>query len=419
MKFVHAADIHLDSPLVGLERYESAPAEAARNAARRAFENLVRTAIEEEAAFVLIAGDLYDGDWKDYRTGLFFTERMAKLREAKVDVFIVAGNHDAASRLTKNLRPPDNVRFLPVKKPGTVVLDAFGVAIHGQGFATQAVTDDLAASYPAPVPGMFNIGLLHSSLDGREGHASYAPTTAPALIRKGYDYWALGHVHRREIVSTDPWIVFPGNLQGRHARETGPKGCTLVAVDDGRAASVEERRLDVMRWSLCRADASEARTGSGMLDAVLKALNSEAGGADGRTLAARVEVSAPEACRADIAADPNRWVNEIRSLASSVAAADVWIEKVGFHFVRPSGPAVPGPEDSAAADLLGALESPPGPDETAAVLGALEGIRSVLPPELLSGESAANPADPALLPRIIAEARGLLRARISRGEADA
>src|SRR5262245_18022749 len=101
-RFLHAADVHLDSPLIGLDRYESAPVATVRGATRRAFTNLVSLAIEESVAFVVLAGDLYDGDWRDYRTGLFFVEQMARLREAKIPVFIVAGNHDAASQLTKN-----------------------------------------------------------------------------------------------------------------------------------------------------------------------------------------------------------------------------------------------------------------------------------------------------------------------------
>ena len=148
-RFLHAADVHLDSPLVGLARYESAPVEVVRGATRRAFENLVGVAIDEEVAFVLLAGDLYDGDWKDYRTGLFFVGQMAKLRDARIPVFVVAGNHDAASQLTKNLRPPDNVHFFSTKKPETRLLEAFDVAIHGQGFASRAVTEDLAAAVPS------------------------------------------------------------------------------------------------------------------------------------------------------------------------------------------------------------------------------------------------------------------------------
>ena len=148
-RFLHAADVHLDSPLVGLDRYESAPVNAVRSATRRAFENLVRLAIDEHVAFVLLAGDLYDGDWKDYRTGLFFVKQMVKLREAQISVFVVAGNHDAASRLTKNLRPPDNVHFFSTKRPETRFIKKFDVAVHGCGYATSEVTADLAAVYPA------------------------------------------------------------------------------------------------------------------------------------------------------------------------------------------------------------------------------------------------------------------------------
>ena len=154
-RFLHAADIHLDSPLIGLERYESAPVEAVRGATRRAFENLVRLAIEEQVAFLLLAGDLYDGDWKDFSTGLFFVAQMTKLRDAGIPVFVVAGNHDAASQLTKSLRAPDNVHTLFHKKPETRLVEAYNVAIHGQGFASQAVTEDISAAYPVADPGLF------------------------------------------------------------------------------------------------------------------------------------------------------------------------------------------------------------------------------------------------------------------------
>ncbi|HEX6862914.1 MAG TPA: DNA repair exonuclease, partial [Thermoanaerobaculia bacterium] len=189
-KFLHAADVHLDSPLKGLERYEGAPADEIRGATRRAFDNLVDLAIEEEAAFLLLAGDLYDGDWKDYNTGLFFVSRMRRLEEAGIPVFLISGNHDAASQITRVLRPPGNVKVLATKRPETILLDGLEVAIHGQGFASQSVSEDLAAAYPDAVPQLFNVGLLHTSLDGRPGHASYAPCTLPGLRSKGYQYWA-------------------------------------------------------------------------------------------------------------------------------------------------------------------------------------------------------------------------------------
>ena len=414
-RFLHAADIHLDSPLVGLDRYESAPVDAVRGATRHAFENLVRVAIDEELAFVLLAGDLYDGDWKDYRTGLFFVDQMTKLREAKIHVFVVSGNHDAASRLTKNLRPPDNVHFLSDKKPETLLVEAFDVAIHGQGFATQAVTENLAAAYPIADPGLFHMGLLHTSLDGREGHAHYAPTSSQVLVQKGYQYWALGHVHRREVVSRDPWIVFPGNLQGRHAREVGPKGCSLVTVENGAVAGVEECHVEVLRWSVCRVDVDGAGTTSDVLDRVSCALTSEAELTDGRALAIRVEVTGSTACHDELAANPDHWIQEIRALTPGVSSADVWIEKVRFTTSRPIDLAAWATRDDAIGSFLRDFTATAdSPDETAALQDALSDVRKVLPPELLSGDEVVDPHAPELLARLVAEARELLIAQITR-----
>jgi len=170
IKFIHAADVHLDSPLRGLSRYESAPAESIRDACRRAFENLVELAIKEKVAFVLLAGDLYDGDWKDYSTGLFFRSRMVRLQQAGIPVFLIAGNHDAASVISRKLSLPENVRSFSSHKPETMQPEHWPVALHGMGFPNRAVDENLVPRYPAPVPGKFNIGILHTSLAGNAGH---------------------------------------------------------------------------------------------------------------------------------------------------------------------------------------------------------------------------------------------------------
>ena len=144
MKFVHAADLHLDSPLAGLSKYEGAPVEQIRGATRRALENLVKLCLSEQVELLLIAGDLYDGDWRDYSTGLFFAKQMAALRAGNVRVVWIRGNHDAASKLTAHLSLPDNVRELSHKKPESFVLEQLGVAVHGQGFDTREETSDLS-----------------------------------------------------------------------------------------------------------------------------------------------------------------------------------------------------------------------------------------------------------------------------------
>jgi DNA repair exonuclease SbcCD nuclease subunit len=414
-RFLHAADVHLDSPLVGLDRYESAPVDAVRGATRRAFENLVRVAMDEAVAFVLIAGDLYDGDWRDYRTGLFFVDQMAKLREVNIPVFVVAGNHDAASQLTKNLRPPDNVHFFSTRQPESKRMDTYDVVIHGQGFASQKILEDLAATYPFADPSLFNVGLLHTSLDGRVGHATYAPTSLKILIQKGYQYWALGHAHQREVVSEDPWVVFPGNLQGRGAREFGPKGCTLVTVDNGAVVAVEERQLDVLRWSVCPVDVEGTATTSELLDRIARALAVEADRSDSRPLAIRLDVTGAAACHDEIAADPYHWVQEIRALAFAVSSADVWIERVRFATSRPAELRAFAARDDALGSLLRELASAADmSEENAALRDALAGIRDALPRELLAGDEAFDPHATETLAQLVVEARDLLLARITR-----
>jgi DNA repair exonuclease SbcCD nuclease subunit len=386
-RFIHAADIHLDSPLRGLERYEGAPVEAIRGASRRAFENLVELAIDKQVAFVLLCGDLYDGDWKDYNTGLFFISQMARLKTAEIRVFIISGNHDAASQITKHLTLPDNVTLMSNKAAQTVVLDDVGIAVHGQGYATRAVLDDLSIGYPPARPGLFNIGMLHTSLTGRKGHHPYAPCTEQGLRAKGYDYWALGHVHKREEVSHEPWIVFPGNIQGRHARELGPKGCTLVTVSDGAVESVEHVDLDVLRWEQCDVDVSQATSGSEVVEAVKDALSQQLAKLQQQTLAARVCLVGATEAHGELNANPMHWRQEIRATALDLGADRVWIEKVKFQTQNAVDLADLLAGDDALASLLTLMDDVKADDERLDELaGHFDDLRSKLPKELTEGE---------------------------------
>jgi DNA repair exonuclease SbcCD nuclease subunit len=328
MKLLHAADLHIDSPLRGLSRYEGAPAEEIREAARRAVDNLVELALAESVDAVLLAGDIYDGDWKDYHTGLFFTDRMRRLHEAGIRVLLVAGNHDAASRITRELRLPANVHRFSTERPETAVFEDIGLAVHGQGFAVRDVTDNLAVSYPAPRGGLFNIGLLHTALTGASTeHATYAPCSVSDLLARGYDYWALGHVHQREVVhEAEPWIVFPGNIQGRHARETGPKGATLITVDGNGRATIEHRDLDVVRWARLDVDAGGATDVEDVLDRVRRRMVDARGDAGRRLLATRVRITGATDVHEALWRDERRFMFETRALAGEFQ--DVWLEKV-------------------------------------------------------------------------------------------
>ncbi|MCL4245062.1 MAG: DNA repair exonuclease, partial [Candidatus Dadabacteria bacterium] len=287
-RFIHTADIHLDSPLRGLEGMEGPAVERIRTATRKAFTNLVTEAVEREVDFVVIAGDLYDGDWRDYRTGLFFVAQMGRLARAGIPAFILYGNHDAESQITRRLTLPDNVKTFSAKKPETYVLEDIGAALHGQGYHKRDVTENLAASYPDPVPGAFNIGVLHTGMGGMGGHENYAPCALAELVARGYDYWALGHVHQGSVLHERPHIVFPGNLQGRHVRETGPKGGHLITVEDNEITSFETLRTDVVRWEILKVDAGGCERISDAVEPVRSALEEAIKSrADRRKLACR------------------------------------------------------------------------------------------------------------------------------------
>ena len=328
IRFLHTADIHLDSPLRGLSAYEGAPVDLLRTATRRAFSQLVDMAIEEDVDFVVIAGDLYDGDWRDYNTGLFFVREMGRLNQAEIPVFLVYGNHDAESEITKQLTLPKNVKSFSAKKPETHRLEEIDVALHGQSFLSAATTENLAVGYPDPVTGCLNIGVLHTALEGHAEHATYAPCSLAELQSKGYDYWALGHVHEFAIHSEDPWVVFPGNLQGRHIRELGPRGAVMVSADsDG--ISLERVFVDVVRWFHVEIDVSEAQTIDDVVTFVGRRFDEVvAGEAEDVTIVARVTLTGVTSLHGDLFSLENQLRAEVLSQANAFGEEVLWVEKV-------------------------------------------------------------------------------------------
>ncbi len=333
-QFIHAADIHLDSPLRGLSGFNDAPVDQIRTATRRAFENLVDLAIRETVAFVLIAGDLWDGTWPDAGPGLFFIRQAKRLREAGIPVYVVKGNHDAENTLTRDLRYPDNVHIFGHLRPETRRIDALGVAIHGQSFREKNITSDLAATYLAAVPGAFNIGLLHTCLDGDARHYSYAPVSAGTLAAKGYQYWALGHVHQHRMLEQDGVpIVFPGNIQGRFIPETGPKGCEVVTVDDDFAISSRFEPLDVVRWLEESVDLTGANTVDDADRLVAETLNAARLAHPSRLLAVRLHFHGITELTGRLPRG-----EDMRDHFNSIAIdiGDVWLERILVETLPPA-----------------------------------------------------------------------------------
>lgn len=412
-KFIHAADIHLDSPLRGLPTYEGAPVEEIREATRRALQNLVHVALDEEVDFLLIAGDVYDGDWKDHNTGLYFAKQMARLKAADIPVFLIAGNHDAQSVMTKRLQLPDNVHAFPTKKADTVHLESLGVAIHGQGFATKAVTKDLTAAYPAAIPDAYNIGLLHTSLTGYEGHDTYAPCTIPGLVHLEYDYWASGHIHQQECLREHaPAIWYSGNIQGRHIRETGPKGCLIIEVDDREDHQVRFEALDVVRWmelTIAVDDCSDVAT---CVDCVTAPLTTAMEQAEDRTLAVRVVFTGASAAHERLLADTVQLQNEIRNLANIHGGDQVYIEKVKVR-TRPLQTRSSPNEESGPLGMLEEVveELSHDADAEARLAALLDPLRMKLPVEISGPDADLSLADPEVLKALLDESNPIIRSR--------
>ncbi|MBF0179041.1 MAG: DNA repair exonuclease [Magnetococcales bacterium] len=407
MKFIHCADIHLDSPLKGLERHEGAPVEEIRNASRQAFATLVSLCLEERVDFLLIAGDLFDGAWRDFNTALWFVKQANRLRDADIPVFLARGNHDAQSRFIRHVPLPANVTEFPAAKPATITLEPLRVAIHGHSFAKPAETANLAARYPPPVPGCYNIGLLHTALDGRPGHAPYAPCRKEDLLNKGYDYWALGHVHQWEIVHPGgPWILFPGMPQGRHVRETGAKGCALVTVEDGGATTVAFRAVDTLRWSAARVDLTGCARIEGAMERIREQLSSEVRGADGRIVAVRLLIEGAEPLRDAMARRGGEWLDAVRAQALEIPGGPVWVERVFFtSFPLPVD--VPAEIDATGLEAI-CRELADDPEALAMLAGeAWDDLRAFLPSAVSEGEDGLRFDDPAWRLEVLRQAREL------------
>jgi predicted phosphodiesterase len=336
LRFLHAADLHIDSPLRGLDAREGAPADRVRGATRRAFSALVDLAIARRVQLVILAGDLYDGDWVDFRTGLFVHAELARLAPHGIFVFVVRGNHDAESLISRQLPRQSHVHVFSARVAQTQVIEALRVAVHGRSFPDRAVGEDLVLGYPSAVAGCFNIGVLHTSLTGSPHHGTYAPTRLDRLVATGYDYFALGHIHARQVVQeSSPRIVFPGNLQGRHALELGPKGCEIVTVEDGVLVQSEFVALDVVRWHALTLDCGALADVDALATQFTAALVDTLAGDHQRLHAVRVVLEGVSPLHTLEARQPGTLDAALQAAARQHDGPEVWIEQVRLRLRSP------------------------------------------------------------------------------------
>lgn len=290
--FLHVADVHLDSPHANLRRLDHATSERMDRASRSSLEHVVEAALEHRVAAVVIAGDLFDGPVRNASAGLWAESQFRRLTREGISVVLIRGNHDAVSNANRVSRWPSGVIEFGSDQASTFVLENAGLAFHGQSFGSRVETEDLAAKYPRPSMGFFNVGLLHTSLSGSHAHDAYAPTSLTTLENAGFDYWALGHIHARSpgSLSDRCYIAYSGNTQGRHIREPGAKGCQLITVRDQAIESVRFIATDSLRWEEICVDASELEYLGDMEDQLERAANPVVAAADGRPLAIRVRI---------------------------------------------------------------------------------------------------------------------------------
>jgi DNA repair exonuclease SbcCD nuclease subunit len=268
------------------------------------------------------------------------------------------------------------------------------------------------------VAGCFNIGLLHTCATGREGHEPYAPCTLEELKRSGYDYWALGHVHRHEILLDDPPVVFPGNLQGRNIRESGPKGAMLVTVAENHRCQMEFRPLDVVRWLRLDIDCSQDRSAGDVVARFSRHLETALSENGGMSLVVRVVFTGQTEAHAELAADMERWTGELRAAGLEVGGGQVWVEKIKLGTGLPVRAADLNTVDGAIGELVRLFsELADDPRQLCDLCPELADLEKKLPREIKDGTDRIGLDDPKWLAGLLDQIQPLLLRRLmAKGE---
>ena len=296
LRFVHAADLHLDSPFKGIRNEApSHVADALSSATFDAYRNIVDLCLREQVDALLVAGDIYDGADRSLRAQLRFVDGLAQLDRAGIRSFICHGNHDPLDGWEARLDLPAGcIRFGPEVEGFPVFPDELERAMaYGVSYPTREVQENLTPHFVGTGTGQgFKIGLLHANVGGNTEHDSYAPCSVSDLTDTGFDYWALGHVHTRQTLrDAGPAIVYPGNPQGRHPNEPGARGVYLVEVDDRSVAQLDFRPMDVVRWETLPLDIGPLDTEQALIDAVNHLAEEALADAQGRSVVARLELT--------------------------------------------------------------------------------------------------------------------------------
>ncbi|SFZ85540.1 DNA repair exonuclease SbcCD nuclease subunit [Devosia enhydra] len=417
-RFIHTADLHLDSPLRSLALRNAELAELVGDATRQALVRIVDLALEEQVDALVIAGDLYDGEQTSMKTARFLATQMQRLDEAGIGTFIIRGNHDALSNITKELILPPSVTVFGGRAEAMAAgTGAVPVHIHGLSFARPQAPESLLEKYRRPLPDAVNIGIMHTSLAGAPGHDPYAPSRASDLHDWGFDYWALGHIHAGARHEGARHVVMPGMPQGRDINEAGEKSVALVTIGDDRRITLEQRAVGIAQFERLSVDLSPAEDWRGAIAVIERALGALRDRVGADHLVARLTLEGTTGLNFALRRDRDLLLAEIEQRAMGVGRS--WIEALKLETRAPeaglSGPSADPVEE------LGLLMR----GEIAGQHGVREALRALviemqgdLPPEArrFAGEDEAAFED--FLDSLIAEGGEEVLARLKPDGAD-
>jgi len=323
-------------------------AELIGDASRQALRAIVQLCLNEQVDALLLSGDLYDGEQTSMKTARFLADQIDLLHAAGVQVFMIRGNHDAMSQITKELTFPGSVTLFTGRGKAVMVKQDPGclpIVIHGISFADRHAPDSLLSKYLPPTEGAVNIGLLHTSLGGAAGHSPYAPCSAADLQGMGYRYWALGHIHGRSEATTGATtIVMPGIPQGRDVNEAGEKSVSLVLVADDGTIIVEQRRTSIAQFERVAVDLSDVEDWSEVARRIADTLGPARDAVRSDHLVARLHLKGATPMAWQLRRDPGRLLTEAERLAGGLHQTSidtVNLECFPLPMARPTTGATP------------------------------------------------------------------------------
>ncbi|WP_075981535.1 metallophosphoesterase family protein [Bacillus massilinigeriensis] len=237
ISFIHAADLHLDSPMIGWKDLPQEIFQRLQESTFTAFHKIIDAAINYQVDFIILAGDLFDGEDRSVRAQSRLRKELERLESHHINAYIIHGNHDHLSGTWAKLKMPSNVKVFGKEMEVMTHISKDGTSVHLYGFSypKRHVVERKVMEYQKEDNADFHIGILHGNLEGHSEHSNYAPFQLTELIEKDFDYWALGHIHKRTILSESPPVVYPGNIQGRNRKENGIKGCYYVQLTEARS----------------------------------------------------------------------------------------------------------------------------------------------------------------------------------------